>query len=476
MLRRSSQLHSPLVGGGDLAADRRIRYRVAWLALTVVLTLQIRFDFLRLLDPVYKAQFQLDSDGLVQKALQDPHHPLFGTLLLPDGEPYLSQFGLQGMVMAWLSPGDQLYGAFRIATALLTAAVLAAAVVACWRAWGGRAAAVLLLFLTTSWWLNAFGLSTYWQLWTMLLPTLLPMLIWPKLGAGRRKWLRGGALIAALVFLKCLCGYEFISTMLLAVAAGVAFHEFRGRFDLKFLRTVVGAGLAGLVGFLGALAVHIAQLVVMFGSADHIWERVTARTFEPQDTAPVLALLRSWNEPVWGWLVADSDNPFRLWLLQAINYLISPAVELPDRPFAGFGPVRYFGFGPSPYAFPVWVFIVIWALLAVQAFRGRQADAAIQRRLAVAAGLGLLGAWSWLVLAYGHMVFHLHIDTIVFYLPFLPLVYVMIAIRVQTISLRAWPRRSAARRASPDPVELPPVPPSRVRELAGAVGGPVDRP
>jgi hypothetical protein len=470
MLRRFPFVQPGAHGGA--ATARPVRYRIGWLVLTALLTLQIRFDVLRVLDSTYKATFQQDSDNLVLKALQDPHHPVLGTLLLPNGEPYPSQFGLQGMVMAWISPGDHWYGGLRVATAMLTAAVLAAAVVACWRAWGGRAATVLLLFLTTSWWLNAFGLSTYWQLWTMLLPTLLPMLVWPKLGTGRGKWLRGGALLAGLVFLKCLCGYEYISTMLLAVAAGVAFHEFRGRFDLRFLRAVVGAGVAGLVGFLAALGVHIAQLVTMFGSAGRIWERLTARTFEPTDVSAVRDILRSWHEPVLGGLIAHSDNPFRLWLFQAIHYLVSPAVDVPTHPTLGLGPARFLGFGSAQYGVPVWAFVVIWALLTVQAFRGRQADAALQRRLAVAAGLGLAGAWSWLVLAYGHMVFHLHIDTIVFYLPFLPLVFAMIALRVQAVSLRAWPARSGGGAELPELHRLPQVPEPRERELIGAGGGP----
>jgi hypothetical protein len=451
---------------------RPTRERITWLVLTVLLGLEIRFDFLRVLDVGFRQQFQSDSDAIVQTTMQRARNPL-SPMLLTTGEPYESQVGLQGIVMALLSPGDRFYGAMRLTTALLAGAVLATAVVACWRAWGGRAAAVLLTLLTTSYWLLSFGASTYWQLWTLLLPTLVPMLVWPKLGTGRRKWLRGGALIAALVFLKCLCGYEYISTLLLGVAAAVAFHEFRGRFDLRFLYRLAGAITAGMVGFLTALGVHVAQLTAIYGSPAHIWQRVVERTVEPSNVQAVLDINRSWNDPAWGWLIADSDNGFRLWVFQAIHYLTSPAMNLPSRKFAGFGPFQY--------GLPIWLFIVVFALLALQAFRGRQADAAVMRRLAVAAGIGLLGAWSWLVLAYGHMVFHLHIDAIVFYLPFLPLVYAMIALRLQAVSLRAWPARSAAPEALA-PAEameatdrrntaaLPPVP---ERELARSGAGAV---
>ena len=111
----------------------------------------------------------------------------------------------------------------------------------------------------------------------------------------------------------------------------------------------------------------------------------------------------------------------------------------------------------------------------MQAFRGRGPDRGVQRRLAVAAGArDCVGALSWLVLAYGHMLFHLHIDAIVFYLPFLPLVFAMIAVRLQTVSLRAWPRQirsrggAASRSAAVQSAATRPV-------LADVVGGSVDR-
>jgi hypothetical protein len=458
----------PGSGGGDRRILSRHRYGATWLALTALLGLELRYDFLRVLDPAYKAAFQLDSDSLVSSAMASTTRPWWGTLMYASGAPYTSQFGLQGMVMSLLSPGMEFYGLFRVVTATLAGAVLAAAVVAAWRAWGGRAASLLLVLLATSYWLNVFAVSTYWQLWTLLLPALVPLLVWHRLGEGRRKWLRGGALIAAVVFLKCLNGYEYISTILLSAAAGVAFHEFRGRLDLRLLRTVVGACLAGLVGFVAALAINIVQLVALDGTAANIWQRVVSRTFKPsEDVQMVFDMDRSWHDPVWGWLIDHSNSPFRLWLFQAIHYLISPAIDVPNRHFLGLGPVQY--------GVPVWAFIALWALLAWQAFRGRQADAAIQRRLAVASGIGLVGAASWLVLAYGHMVFHLHLDTIVFYLPFLPLVLGMIALRLQTISLRAWPHRAALRGDALLRRDLlPPVPPRRERDLADVGGRAVD--
>ncbi len=222
------------------------RHLAVWSALAIGGGLQLRYDVLRVLTANYKANFQRDSDALIWVTLDDPKRGFLDPLLWPTGEDYTSQFGLHGMVMALLSPGQSLYQAYRLATAMLLAAVLATAVVACWRAWGGATATVLGAFLFASPWLNAFGPSTYWQLWTFLLPMLVTLLVWPHLGTGRRRWVRGAPLIAGLVFLRCLCGYEFISTVVLGVGAVVAFCEFRDRFDRRLVARVAGAMAAAL--------------------------------------------------------------------------------------------------------------------------------------------------------------------------------------------------------------------------------------
>jgi hypothetical protein len=92
----------------------------------------------------------------------------------------------------------------------------------------------------------------------------------------------------------------------------------------------------------------------------------------------------------------------------------------------------------------------------------------LQRRLALSAGLGFVGALSWLILAYGRMIHHPHLNAIVFYLPFLPFVCAMTALRVQEVWLRAWPPKRAGDR-------MPFAPPARPREEEPALAGMVDR-
>jgi hypothetical protein len=347
----------------------------------------------------------------------------------PTGEDYTSQFGLHGMVMSLLSPGASLYQPFRLVTAVLLAAVLATAILAARRAWGVRAAVVLGALLYTAPWLNAFGPSTYWQLWTLLLPMLAALLVWPRLGQGRRARLRGALLIAGLVFVKCLCGYEFITTLVLGVVAVVAFCEYRDRIDRRLLGRLAGAGAAAVAGFAAALAVHATQLAVLVGDVSLIEGRAGDRTFWPTTMGIIAPRVTAQAGPVGRWLI-EQNEALGVWLFRMRYFLSDAAVAVPAP--------RALGVGPLPFEIPIQLFVVVFGVLAWRAFRGRGADAAVQRRLAVAAAIGLAGAMSWMVLAFGHMIVHPHVDAIVFYLPFLPLVFAMVALRVAT----AWRGRA----------------------------------
>ena len=445
---------------------RSSRERLVWALLTAALAVEIRFDVLGVVNSVYKTNFQRDSDILVQGTLQDSSRGLLDPMLHPSGDDYTSQFGLQGIVMAALSPDDRWYGAFRCLTALLAAAVLASLVVACWRAFGARAAGVLTAFLALCTWMNLFGLSTYWQLWTLLLPSVVPLLVWPHLGTGRRKWVRGLLLIAGLMLLRSLCGYEFVSTMVLSSVAAVAFHEFRGRIDRRLVLRLGLVGVAAVAGFFGAVVLHVLQLVLMYGDASVIVDRLSERTFSPGGAASALEQARAAQDGLpRSWLVAG-DSALGLWLYHMIGYLTSSAITFPGIPFVGLGGI--------PYGVPVWVFALVCAVLAAQAWRGRQPDALMQRRLALSAGIGFLGAMSWYVLAYGHMIHHPHIDSILFSLPFLPFVFGMIALRVDTLARRVWPPEPAAAER-PVPGVAPGIPVHRRAAEAGPRGGAATR-
>jgi hypothetical protein len=385
-----------------------------WPVCLILVTIQLHSDVLGVLDPAYRASFQVDSDEIVLNRLRATDLGLFDPMVDLNHQPYLSQFGLQGMVMALLSPGDTLASFYRWTVAALLAAVLVLAA----RALAGRvstgAGVALLVLLVVSPWLNAFGVSVYWQLWTLLVPCLVPLLLWDQLR--RHGWWPALVLIAGLVFIKALCGYEFITTVILGATAAACFHEFRGRIDVRLFKVVAGTVAAGIAGFGLAMACHVAQLTIGYGGVSAIGDRSSERTFSPEDFDRLVSDVRP-RAGYLGWLF-DLNEHLGLWVYLFRGYVFDPAVKSPS--FDGAVPVVR-----------GWIALFILGYFVAAGWlwhRHRTSDGRVllEDRLAVAAGIGLVGAMSWLVLAYGHAINHPHIDAIVFYVPFLPFCYALL--------------------------------------------------
>jgi hypothetical protein len=327
--------------------------------------------------------------------------------------------------MALFSPGDALLGFYRWTTALLLATVFVLAARALAKRVSLVAGLALLMLLALSPWMTAFGPSIYWQPWTLLLPTLLPLLLWPRLRL--RGWWPPLLMIAGAVMLKALCGYEFITTVILGATAGACYHEYRGRFDLRLLKAAASTVAVGIAGFAAAMAVHAVQLWLVTGSLSALGIRARQRTFGPDEFGALVADVRPRLGSL-GWLF-DLNEPLALWLYFMRGYLFEAGVSTPTV-------------GGLP-ATRVWIgmFCLFYLVTALWLWRRRREGVVrVEERLAVATGIGLVGALSWLVLAYGHAINHAHLDAIVFYIPFLPFCYSLLV----TLGARALkvPRRA----------------------------------
>jgi hypothetical protein len=223
-------------------------------------------------------------------------------------------------------------------------------------------------------------------------------------------------LITGLVFVKALCGYEFITTVILGATAAACFHEFRGRLDVRLLKVAASTVAAGIAGFGLAMACHVAQLTIGYGGVSAIGDRSSERTFAPEDFDRLVSDVRP-RAGYLGWLF-DLNEPLGLWAYFFRGYLFESGVTTPSA--SGAVPVVR-----------VWIGVFVLLYIGIVAWRWRRHRSGDRRllledRLAVAAGIGLIGAMSWLILAYGHAINHPHIDAIVFYVPFLPFCYALL--------------------------------------------------
>ena len=196
--------------------------------------------------------------------------------------PYTHQSGLQGWLFGrvnrllrhWQPDGLARETAlYWLNSTLFYAAELLAAL-AVWEEFGPLAAAFGFASVLLAPWLQRGMKDLYWCLWTWLLP-LLAALWLCHCTRVRSKTPRGcWPLVAAACMVRCMCGFEFITTFLilceipLCYAAAKAYFVRRDPHGaLVWLGRTVGAGVSALGGVTAALALWFAQEWLCFGSA-----------------------------------------------------------------------------------------------------------------------------------------------------------------------------------------------------------------
>jgi hypothetical protein len=361
--------------------------------------------------------------------------PLYGSAPWPgsDGRHlYRSQFGLQGvgLSLVFRETGGSVEGFAGWAAcgfALLTAAVFAVFFAAVVR-WVGPTAAIAGVVLTafTPAFLP-FASSLYWTCFLLLAPSVAVWVLYPRCAGSRSRYAGLLLLTAGLVGLKCLCGYEYITTVLLAPAAGVVYHTVSAGGRVRgAVRPAVALVLAGLLGFGAALTIHAAQLTEVTGRNgwDVIADRANANT--------VGQVVGRINDVTMACLAPDL--PFlpervRLPVRCVLSYFWQPAVATP----ATWGVAS--GFLP----FGVVVVAVLAAGRAVWQRRGRLPTAVAA--LVPACGVGFLAGASWHLLAPTHTCVHQQFNLVTYAVAFLPPAYALLGwVFERATARRPWVR------------------------------------
>lgn len=176
-------------------------------------------------------------------------------------EPYASQYGLQGKVFQHLVLLVDDLDLLHVYCALGTAAALFLVAVLVARQYSRLLAGVFYAVFLLSPWVVNFANNLYWVEFTWFLPMAAGLFC-----AGHLEKQSGRVISYVLVFLavmiKCLCGYEYITTVmmgsiafLLVELAEAAAQKEAARAKLLF-RTIFLVGLASLLGFVAAICLH----------------------------------------------------------------------------------------------------------------------------------------------------------------------------------------------------------------------------
>jgi hypothetical protein len=325
--------------------------------------------------------------------------------------PYMSQNGGQALFFGLLDralpmpPGVKL-SLFYALTALLSTIVLAAITLWFAREFGVTAGLFVLGSVVFSQWLLVFGHSLFWSVWAFYLPMLATTLFLERRKGGRLPGLV--PLVFLSVLLKCLfTGYEFITTTLIMMLVPVVYYAVAERWGggkaLKF--GLVAASAAGAAVVLSALLLCLQFSIAGGGLADgvrHMWYCLGKRTY---------------GNPAA--FLGDNAVGLRAGLIPVILQYITGVyfdgcsfLHVPEtRAWCRLLNIRY-----------LYLIVVFLAASVFVYASGRQGGPGRPQRkvsaLLLTTWFSILAPLSWFVLFKAHAALHMHLDFIVWQMPF----------------------------------------------------------
>lgn len=400
--------------------------------------------------------FQLDSESLTKQTVicEKVHRyslhsgflvsDLTGGILencdLTKVYPYISQVGLQAKVLSFFAPPNpaELGKYFNLATiffAAATAVVLTVFLVVVSYEFGTVATIAATFLLSFSPPLVNFARNLFWVIFLTLAPFVFAFTSYPFFKRRKKLWWFYSTL-GVLVALKALNGYDHLSNVILSGFAPVLYFELREETPVKkmiwsFLKTIA----AGVGGFLVAFLLHLSILANYFGSwaegFRRIGERVAFRLWVNNDVfGPVLGNFRDTYPNVFAqldyWLgflgksMEGLHSSLAAAMISFLHYLLAPVVNIPV--FFKYPYDVLVGSGLSAT-------LVIGIVLLWWGKSGRMHLPKL-RALFGATVFSLLASLSLWVTNYGYMVHHPHINTIVFFIPFLLFGYTLIGVAI----------------------------------------------
>jgi hypothetical protein len=297
---------------------------------------------------------------------------------------YGSQIGVPGFLFS------SLYKVFRVDdlnfyrgfNTTMLAAVLAIIIGFAFSEFGMFPAGVLTVGTMVSPWLLGFAGNMYWMPWTWYAPlALVCLLIGVRRGAlSSRISVLGCALYAIAIAIKASCGYEYMSTVMIASVVPVVYAATKNKAPMKeTLLTFLKLGISGIAGFIAILLVHAKLLggTIANGMVG-IHEDMARRTYASGSADAALG----------------NGAPIIQVLEKYFGDLLQPMIVGFDVPF-----------------YKILLFFCVVAAVLFVSKNSRN------RALAVSFYFSILAPLSWFVLAKGHSFVHYFLNPVLWDLP-----------------------------------------------------------
>lgn len=178
---------------------------------------------------------------------------------------YTSQYGLQGKVYQFasglLGGGKRSISILFLLSALATASVLVLLVVLLYNKYGLMYAGVSYIVFLLSPWVVNFARSLYWVEFTWFIPMIIGLYCSMQ-ASNRRRCLACYIAAYLSITLKCLCGYEYVSSVMLGLISFplvdfvIVIIERNKKEIRTFFQMNLSLGLSAMLGFFSAVCLH----------------------------------------------------------------------------------------------------------------------------------------------------------------------------------------------------------------------------
>lgn len=321
-------------------------------------------------------------------------------------QPYVSQYGLQGKAFRKLASFSDNYNeavaVARWLCSLLLAVVLIGVVLLIKRKFNLLLAGCFYVVFLLSPWVVNFANNLYWVEFTWFLPMLAGLFCSIKITDIRAR-IATYCFVFLAILIKCLCGYEYISAIMISAVAfplaDLIQAVFRRKRDRAIicLRAVIGIGLVALLGFFVAIMLHAGYRGdgnLVDGIVNIFQQDVLRRTDG--------GTLDAFEEIYWPSLNASHWEV----LLTYFNFYSLYQCEIIT--------------GVPGNVFSV-LCIVPLVILFFDAKKGT-----VNYRIYALYFIFLLAAVSWFVLAKSHSYIHIHMNYVLWYLGFVQICFYII--------------------------------------------------
>ncbi len=279
--------------------------------------------------------------------------------------------------------------------------------------------------LCSSDWLIFYARNYYWIFFLYLVPLVLSFWLYPIWGKAHKKLFLSAIFFSVLI--RSLIDFEYVTNLILMPLVPIIYYDTLNRDgSRKVVHDCLLAFASGFAGFLAGLSIHIISLYK--DSPSNFVEILTTIIIKVVDRTGVdnayaKDLIKGYAHPIF-----NQIHPYNNDLASQILYVIDNRISYEQ---VNIITIPVFHWGLPLYIIELIVFLICYH--EVKKYLEGSGDQN-SYSLCIATIASFIASNSWAILtANGHMKYHLHMNPVIFYLPFLLTAFILISAKLRNV-------------------------------------------